>query len=430
LGPSTIHEESCCERVGVNGFGTYFCRACGRSSCQLHVALWTAGSHCCYFCFSETDCLKEPNEVLVLRNPRFRKYKSRALIVLDGLYTAGAQRHCIELMKALAEIGYFCTVLALEGGGRWARFFATRAEALILVRRSLDWCLLSSAVGYDDFSFVTAHLAAGIDWASKNVPPGTKAFAHLHSEPSPHEDISWEWACSKLRRFDQVFVPCENTLQTYVSGYERAELPEEIATKFRVFPNGIYSRLERSPLQNRKRRPSSNQVHLAVVSRLDSDKFNIPLFCETIRTLSEIYTGLSVRVAGDGECKRELRLSVEAAGLENVVSFLGFIDNVSAIYRWADVVFLPSKREGMPYVFLECVSWMRPLVAPAVGFFKGTSNSNFVWTFRPSNPTEAADAIQRALSHEPEKPTNDYLFKQLCEVGSWLQAVKEAYELS
>lgn len=426
------HRRSCCKRVGTKGFGTYTCRTCGALSCQLHTALWTEGTFRCYFCFSEMRCLKEPNEILVLRNPKAPRCRLRALIVLDGLYTAGAQRHCAELIETLRDLGYACTVLALEGGGRWANLFLSKAETLVLTRNAVfNWLSLRTSIGYDDFRFVSAHLSIAIEWASKNVPASIRSFAHLHSEPSQHERISPEWICTSLRRFDQVFVPSKSTLQRYVSGDDR-ELPQDLTRKFRVLPNGFHSPAGKMQFRVRRRRTSSRAIRLAVVSRIDSDKFSIPLFCETVRSLREIYPDLAVRVAGDGECKAELKLSAAAAGIDDVVSFLGFVDRLPTLYKWADVVFLPSKREGMPYVLLECMRWACPLVAPAVGFFKEEISSfGLVQTFEPESSVEAVRAIQNALV---SKHTRTMVFDngryETTGCNRWIQIVNEAYQLS
>lgn len=77
---------------------------------------------------------------------------------------------------------------------------------------------------------------------------------------------------------------------------------------------------------------------------------------------SEVYLAL----AGHGEDLESLQALAVSLGVEQRVRFLGWRDDVPALVAAADIVLLPSRWEGMPYVVLEAMAAARPVVATRV----------------------------------------------------------------
>jgi glycosyltransferase involved in cell wall biosynthesis len=104
---------------------------------------------------------------------------------------------------------------------------------------------------------------------------------------------------------------------------------------------------------------------IAVVGRLSVEKGHRVLF-EALRGLerADIAKARTVLlVAGDGPLRDELQAA--AQGLD--ARFLGYLDDARAVFAAADVIALPSLREGLPLVALEALALGRCLVASAVG---------------------------------------------------------------
>lgn len=426
----------CCYRVGLATWGRYFCTACGANNCFLHAALWTDEKRRCCFCFSPTKCLKEPDvfpSISSFRNWKLILTKRRVLLVVDGLYIAGAQRLCVELLDIFSELGFQSTVVALEGGGRWAERFVSRAERVVLCRDdAITWNSLQQLLGYSDFEFVSAHLAAGLEWTARHVPSSIRAFAHLHSEPSSHERLDGSTIHSTLKRFDRIFVPSNATLEKFHQYFNSLAVNPSALSRMQTFPNGLLN--HRNTLRSKQpfeKRGPGDALNVAVVSRIDDDKFSVELFAETVVFLRRKHPSIKVLVAGDGECMHDVRCVTEVAGVGDVVSFLGFVDDLELLYRWADVVFLPSKREGMPYVLIECLAASRPLVAPNLGIFREISIPGQIFTFPPCDAQAAASEILLAISTLRDNSS----FEQhkspqgLLAPKEWLVFVKEAYKL-
>ena len=71
-------------------------------------------------------------------------------------------------------------------------------------------------------------------------------------------------------------------------------------------------------------------------------------------------------LAGHGEDLGLLQELASKLGVEDRVRFLGWRDDVPALVAAADLVLLPSRWEGMPYVVLEAMAAARPVVATRV----------------------------------------------------------------
>ena len=309
---------------------------------------------------------------------------------MDGFYIAGAQRHCLELLKVLTQAAISCTVVSVDGGGRWADLFRKHAARVVMIDSArVSIHDIANVLHLDRTSFVTAHLSRAIQWiATQDVPPSVRLFAHLHSEPSEHE----RWPVSGWQRFERVFFPSQRTLD--VASVRGSVELAAARPRCHVLPNGFATQSDRSMPTSVLQKGAP--LHVAVVSRIDEDKLSIPLLINTIHVLRLQATAVHVRVAGGGSCLNELRERVCSQALGDLVEFLGFVDDPAPVYVWADVVFLPSKRESMPYVLLESLEFQRPLVVPAVGIFRDEAIGELVFTFPPEDHEAAARAILSA----------------------------------
>lgn len=312
------------------------------------------------------------------------------VLVLDGLYVAGAQRHCLELLKVLGRRGMSRVVIALEGGGRWADRFLAESEHLIVGDGTpFGWSHIQDLIPGVSPAIVSAHLMCAVEWAASNLADAPPRFAHLHCEPSEHEPVTAAWMHRHLPRFHSIFVPARSTLGALTS-----LLPtnDPLRGKFRVLPNSVQAEAE-VPARTDSR---PRELRIGAVSRIDDDKFSVPVFLGACDSLNEQRVDFEVQLAGDGELLPELKDTIGRRSWGQRVRFRGFVDDVSAIYNWADVVFIPSKRESAPYVLLEALALRRPVVGPATGVLTELGGSELVFLFAPGDACAAADAILKA----------------------------------
>lgn len=185
-------------------------------------------------------------------------------------------------------------------------------------------------------------------------------IAHVHLEVGPSG-----WAGVLLlpvwRRF--VFGPVlRHAAAVVVLTNEQRSI---ISAKYRildsrvvVIPNGVDMARFRGSERRLHARP-----RLLFVGRLARQK-NLALLLEALVGVSERFDTLLV---GDGPLENELKGAVAKMGLMNV-RFWGRADGQEVVetYRDADVLVLPSEREGMPLVLLEALAMGLPIVATDV----------------------------------------------------------------
>jgi glycosyltransferase involved in cell wall biosynthesis len=107
---------------------------------------------------------------------------------------------------------------------------------------------------------------------------------------------------------------------------------------------------------------------LLFVGRLDVVK-GIPLLLNAVEALRAKHPDLILQVVGDGPHRAELERQVQAAGLAEVVLFLGYKsqDEVADILSHSDMLVLPSFAEGVPVVLMEAMAARVPVVTSQVG---------------------------------------------------------------
>lgn len=113
-------------------------------------------------------------------------------------------------------------------------------------------------------------------------------------------------------------------------------------------------------------------------------------FARVVKELPE--AGLTV--VGGGVALEDNRALAASLGLSEAIAFAGQRPYAPAYLRAADVVVLPSRREGLPVVCLEAFALGRPMVATAVG---GTPtvvrDGETGWLAPPDDPPALARAM-------------------------------------
>lgn len=421
---NNIKHNICCERVGSDKWGKYYCPKCGRYTCFLHMVYWPSNEPRCYFCFNEVKCIYKPIDIPFEINQNIDKSKTNILLLLDGFYVAGMQRHCLDLLVAFKRLNINTSVITINGpGGKWADKFLELSERVILdLDFKLDWNYIKEITHNQKFAFVVSHLVNPSKWVIKHIPKSVKAYCHLHSEPSETEIISKIEFSEFLNRFERIFFPSISTLEKYKSEYSR-DIPSQINGKLKVVPNPLP---QRTRLIEKSMRDYS-MLKIAVISRIDPDKISLSFLINTLMYLREYKQSFLVKIAGNGSLMTELKKDIEDHQLSSFVKFEGLVEDIICIYQWADVVFLPSKREGMPYVLLECISYQCPLVATKVGIFKSIKIKGPIYTVNLENPQQAVSSLIDAKLKRGERIVDkDNLFLIF---EDWIQIIKSNYSI-
>ncbi len=137
------------------------------------------------------------------------------------------------------------------------------------------------------------------------------------------------------------------------------------AARVRVVSNGIDPRLwlDATPLPRAELAADVHAPIAVVVGLLNAAKGQEL----ALRALAEPgLADLQLAVVGSGEDEAMLRAVARELRIEARVRFLGFRTDVPRLVAAADLLVLPSRWEGMPYVVLEAMAAAKPVVATPV----------------------------------------------------------------
>jgi glycosyltransferase involved in cell wall biosynthesis len=183
---------------------------------------------------------------------------------------------------------------------------------------------------------------------------------------------------------------------------ERAfALPPRLLT--RVVYNGIAGPAEPNPSTYDGTRPL-RVLMLGRISRIKGQDVLI----EALASLPEsTRRRIELRIVGnafeDEARERALAARIAETGLSDQVSLRPFVAAPDTLYRWADVVTMPSQRpESLGRVAIEAMSYgVPPLVTAIGGLPEVVDDGRTGWIVAPGGPQPLADALARIVA-EPE----------------------------
>jgi len=284
----------------------------------------------------------------------------RLLLTVDARAYGGAEAYVSHLLERLPGT-YTCTLLATEPVPRQLENAArARGAALVLVPR------------VDAKSDIAGQL--GLVRAVHSTAPH---LVHVNMADTANHRFALGAACL----LGKPAVATVHSANPFLPGLQELALgllfrrlrgtiavSEEIATLVRD-GLGVRSRMVRTvangvpeaTMVDRTNRPAG-PVRVAYVGRLTAEK-GVDVLLRAVNEL--VALGLRVEAVIAGEGPERARLERLAEGLP--VRFVGFVDDVGALFAEVDVLCLPSRSEGLPFTLLEGMMSGLPCVATAVG---------------------------------------------------------------
>jgi glycosyltransferase involved in cell wall biosynthesis len=142
--------------------------------------------------------------------------------------------------------------------------------------------------------------------------------------------------------------------------------------RFRVVPLGLDLRRfsQPSPQAGAALRASCGtsaaEVLVAYVGRLVPIK-RVDLILHALASARRRDVPVRLAVVGDGQCRASLERLADRLGIGDVVRFLGYVSDASAVAAAADLAILASDNEGTPVALIEAAAAGKPAVATGVG---------------------------------------------------------------
>ena len=105
---------------------------------------------------------------------------------------------------------------------------------------------------------------------------------------------------------------------------------------------------------------------LICASRFAHDKGH-HYFINAIELFATENPNAKFMLAGDGPLIEEIRQRVENAGLSEMVRFIGFVEDIRALFYAADIYVNPSQHEASSFLILEALASGLPVIAADMG---------------------------------------------------------------
>jgi len=184
-----------------------------------------------------------------------------------------------------------------------------------------------------------------------------------------------------------------------------------------VLPGVDIEQLERAALEAPATTLPDRRPRVACIARHFPVK-GVDVLVEAFPEVLEAVPGACLVLVGGGPDTDALTARVAELGLADAVHFAGRQLNPAAYLAAADLVVLPSRREGLPLSALEALALERAVVATAVG---GTPDvvrpGETGWLVPPEQPGALAAAIIEALRDPGECARRARLGRELVERG-------------
>ena len=142
---------------------------------------------------------------------------------------------------------------------------------------------------------------------------------------------------------------------------------------------------------------TSDQPVLVCLGRLTDEKGHAVLL-QALASIRREFPRVRLLVVGKGHLRRELESLTQALRLDDVVTFTGYRDDVSALLCAATVAVHPSLSDASPFTNIECLRLGVPVVSTEVGGISEVIRDGETGILVPRNDAPAlAEAVCRAL---------------------------------
>lgn len=149
----------------------------------------------------------------------------------------------------------------------------------------------------------------------------------------------------------------------------------------------------------------SNRAELLILGtagRVEHEKGHHYLL-EAVRQLVQQDFPVELRITGEGPLKADLESFVDEHGLQDRVTFLGWVPSVTDFYREIDLFVVPSvNAEGLPTTILEAMATGCVVVASDVGGAGEAIRDGIDGCLVPSRDVESLVSVIKKLGTDPE----------------------------
>jgi len=182
-----------------------------------------------------------------------------------------------------------------------------------------------------------------------------------------------------------------------------------------AIPNGIPAPAPEPPATTAQLaselRQDENELLMLSAGRLAEQKGLEYLIAGMAEIQRRVDQPIRLILAGDGPFRETLQELVQDANVADAVTFLGYRKDVPSLLRAADMVVMPSEREGLSISLLEAMACKRPVVSTTIGSTReATGDGVGAILVAPRDTRALVDAVCELAASEERR-------RQLAEAG-------------
>lgn len=281
--------------------------------------------------------------------------RKRVLHILNTSSYSGAENVVINIIKCL-PLDYECAYVSMDGA---IRRILEKNEIEFLPVKKVTINEMRRVVALFNPDIIHAHdYTTSIICALSRLK--APIISHLHNNSPwikslhPYSFIYW----LSTINYRKVITVSESILDEYVFG--RFIRNKAVVMQNPIDKNSIISK----SIQNN--RDYKGNFDIVFLGRMSEAK-NPIRFIKIISNLREKLPNISVAIIGDGELLEECKKMVVKLGLENVITFTGFLENPYSLLAKSKVLCMTSKWEGFGLAAVEALCLGIPVVGTTVG---------------------------------------------------------------
>lgn len=350
----------------------------------------------------------------------------------------GAERVTITLAEQLANKGYAISIIVKNNIGKLKATVPNTIDVIDLNLISKSKIInninniyeLSKIINSEQFDLVISvtspmNLVAAISNAI--VRKKTRLYCTVHNAIS-QEKKKFNWIRHKMLKVldkyvEKTIVVSEDSRLDYIKTIGINE-NKTITIYNPVISKEIFTKMKED-ISHKWLRDNRQFKTIVSAGRLTKQK-NYDLLLRSIAIVRESID-IKVIILGEGELKQELQQLSHNLGIEDIVDFVGFVNNSYAYFEKADLYVLSSLWEGLPTVLIEALACGCRIVSTNCktgpseilnngeygilvdGFDEKEFSKNIIKAFDIN--TNKEDLIQRSKEYSIEKSVSEYINK-------------------
>jgi glycosyltransferase involved in cell wall biosynthesis len=356
----------------------------------------------------------------------------KILLVIDGAFIGGGQKHVLALAERLAMRGIEVAV-ACEASGylvdqlRQGRIphhpvrLSTRPSARALgetidaVRGSHAQLVHTHGGTAGLYGRLAARWVGGV-----RTVHTYHGIHYLHDRRRGKRLVRRAIDRFLVRWTDEVICVAQSDRELALR--EKLALPDHVS----VVHNGIdISRFALPRTHDERSMQRNGEFIVGTVGRLHEQKGHIFLL-QAAALIRQTHPQVRFRIIGDGPLRAALQARARELGVSGIVEFLGARDDVPVQMQEFDVFVLPSLWEGLPYVLLEAMAAGVPIVTTDFSGVREVISDGVEGVIVPSgNPQALATALVDLLKDHARRAERGTKGAQLVKERFSLDAMVE-----